>query len=105
VYRIAPDGSLIAERRGDTDGNAAVLSADETWLCVANWADNIVLGFLTCQPTDRAEVATVVSTGDWPTASPSTPPATCSSPPRSESRSSHRTGAGGRHRHAEHASS
>jgi gluconolactonase len=68
VFRIAPDGSLTAERRGDTDEqpNGVVLSPDETRLYVANWAANIVWSFDVAADGSLSEAETFVSTGDGP---------------------------------------
>jgi gluconolactonase len=68
VFRIAPDGSLTAELRGDTNDqpNGVVLSPDETRLYVANWAFSIVWRFDVAADGSLSEAETFVSTGRGP---------------------------------------
>jgi gluconolactonase len=68
VFRIAPNGSLTAEWRGDTNDqpNGVVLSPDESRLYVANWAYDDVLRFDVAADGSLSEVDTFVSTGRGP---------------------------------------
>jgi gluconolactonase len=68
VFRIAPDGTLTAERRGAiTEApNGIALSPDETVLYVANWADDLVWAFDVAGDGSLSEARTFVRTGDGP---------------------------------------
>jgi gluconolactonase len=68
VFRIAPDGTLSAERRGAmTEApNGIALSPDETVLYVANWADDVVWAFDVAGDGSLSEARTFVRTGDGP---------------------------------------
>jgi gluconolactonase len=68
IFRIAPDGSLTAERRGDIaeQPNGIALSPDESQLYVANWADDTVWLFDVADDGSLSEPRTFVTTTDGP---------------------------------------
>jgi gluconolactonase len=68
IFRIAPDGSLTAERRGDIaeQPNGIALSPDESQLYVANWADDTVWVFDVADDGSLSEPRTFVTTTDGP---------------------------------------
>jgi gluconolactonase len=68
VFRIAPDGSLTAERRGATteQPNGIALSPDESLLYVANWADDLVWAFDVAADGSLSEARSFVATAGGP---------------------------------------
>jgi YVTN family beta-propeller protein len=68
VFRIAPDGSLTAERRGalTEQPNGVALSPDETRLYVSDWANDTVWVFDVAEDGSLSEAETFVTTGDGP---------------------------------------
>jgi gluconolactonase len=68
VFRIAPDGTLTAERRGAIaeQPNGIALSPDETRLYVANWADDLVWVFDVAADGALSEARTFADVGYQP---------------------------------------
>lgn len=68
VFRIAPDGTLTAERRGaiTEQPNGIALSPDESLLYVANWADNLVWVFDVAADGSLSEARTFANVGFQP---------------------------------------
>jgi gluconolactonase len=68
IFRIAPDGSLTAERRGDTTEapNGLALSPDESRLYVSNYAADLVWVMDVAADGTLSEARTFVNTGDGP---------------------------------------
>jgi gluconolactonase len=68
IFRIAPDGSLTAERRGATTEapNGLALSPDESHLYVSNYADGLVWVMDVAADGTLSEARTFVNTGDGP---------------------------------------
>jgi gluconolactonase len=68
VFRIAPDGSLTAERSGaiTEQPNGVALSSDEGLLYVSNWAADLVWVFDVADDGSLSEAWTFVTTGDGP---------------------------------------
>ena len=68
IFRIAPDGGLTAERRGDTTEapNGLALSPDETLLYVTNYAADLVWVMDVAADGTLSEARTFVTTGDGP---------------------------------------
>ena len=68
IFRIAPDGGLTAERRGDTTEapNGLALSPDESLLYVTNYAADLVWAMDVAVDGALSEARTFVTTGDGP---------------------------------------
>ncbi len=68
IFRIAPDGGLTAERRGDTTEapNGLALSPDESLLYVTNYAADLVWVMDVADDGTLSEARTFVTTGDGP---------------------------------------
>lgn len=68
IFRIAPDGGLTAERRGDTTEapNGLALSPDESLLYVTNYAADLVWVMDVAADGTLSEARTFVSTGGGP---------------------------------------
>jgi gluconolactonase len=68
IFRIAPDGGLTAERRGDTTEapNGLALSPDESLLYVTNYAADLVWVMDVAIDGTLSEARTFVTTGDGP---------------------------------------
>jgi gluconolactonase len=68
IFRIAPDGGLTAERRGDTTEapNGLALSPDESLLYVTNYAADLVWVMDVAADGTLSEARTFVPTGDGP---------------------------------------
>jgi gluconolactonase len=68
IFRIAPDGGLTAERRGDTSEspNGLALSPDESLLYVTNYAADLVWVMDVAADGTLSEARTLVTTGDGP---------------------------------------
>jgi gluconolactonase len=68
IFRIAPDGGLTAERRGDTAEapNGLALSPDESLLYVTNYAADLVWVMDVAADGTLSEARTFVPTGDGP---------------------------------------
>ena len=99
VFRIAPDGTLTAERRGAiTEPPTASRSRQTRPGCTSPTGRTIWSGSLTWPPTAPfPRPANSWTRAKDPTASRSTKPATCSSPLRTASRSSRPMARPGRH--------
>lgn len=68
VFRIAPDGSLTAERRGalTEQPNGVTLSPDESVLYVSDYAADLVWIFDVANDGSLSDARTFVTTGDGP---------------------------------------
>jgi gluconolactonase len=68
IFRIAPDGGLTAERRGDSTEapNGLALSPDESLLYVTNYAAGLVWVMDVAPDGKLSEARTFVTTGDGP---------------------------------------
>jgi gluconolactonase len=68
IFRIAPDGGLTAERRGDTTEapNGLALSPDESLLYVTNYAADLVWVMNVADDGTLSEARTFVNTGEGP---------------------------------------
>lgn len=68
IFRIAPDGGLTAERRGDTTEapNGLALSPDEDLLYVTNYAANLVWVMDVAADGTLSEARTFATTGEGP---------------------------------------
>jgi gluconolactonase len=68
VFRIAPDGTLTAERRGaiTEQPNGIALSPDESLLYVANWEDDVVWVFDVAADGSLSEARTFAEAGPHP---------------------------------------